>query len=83
MCKKVSLSKTKRAQIMILHKEGFSQWKICKKVSCSKTVVYQVIARFLNVGLYHDKKMSGRLRKTSPRDDNFILDLANSCWVFS
>ena len=34
--------------------------------------VYQAIARFQYFGLYHDKKRSGRPRKTSPCDDNLI-----------
>ena len=39
-------------------------------------VFYQVIARFQNFGLYHNKKRSGRLRKTSPHDDNLIRQVA-------
>ena len=72
MDKKASLSETKRAQIVILPKEKFSQRKICKKVSRSKTAVHPVIARFQNFELYHDKKRSGRPRKRSPRDENLI-----------
>ena len=68
MSKKANLSKNKKAQIAILQKEGFTQRKICKKVSYSKTAVHQVVARFQNFGLYHDKKRIGRLRKTSPCD---------------
>ena len=61
MDKKASLSKTKKAQIVILHKEGFS----FKKVYCSKTAVYQATAKFQNFGLYHDKKKNGRPREAS------------------
>ena len=71
MGKKASLSKTKRAQIVILRKEEFSQKKICKKIF-TKTAVYQKIARFQNFGLYSGKKRSRKPRKTSPCDDNFI-----------
>ena len=46
MGKKASLSKNKRAKIVILNKERFSQRKIYKKVFCIKTAVYQAIARF-------------------------------------
>ena len=63
MDKKASLPKNKRAKIVILHKEGFPQRKICKKVFCIKTAVYQVIARFQIFGLHHDKKKSERTRK--------------------
>ena len=56
MDKKASLSETKRAQIVILDKEGFSQRKIYKEVFGNKTAVHQTIATFQNFGFYHDKK---------------------------
>ena len=46
MDKKASLSETKRAQIVILDKEGFSQRKIYKEVFCNKTAVYQAMLHF-------------------------------------
>ena len=55
MAKKAGLSKTKRAQIVILQTEEFCRRKISKKVSCSKTASHQAISRFQNVGLYHGK----------------------------
>ena len=76
MGKKASLSQTKRAQIVILRKEGLFKRKICIKVTLSNTAVYQAIARFQNFGLYHDKKRSGRPRKTSSLDDNLIWQIA-------
>ena len=56
MGKKASLSKTKKTLIVILHKEEFSQRKICKKVLCSKTAVYQAIATFQNFVFCMTKK---------------------------
>ena len=76
MGNKGSLFETKKAQIVILHKEGFSQRKICNKVFFSKMTVHQASPRFQNVGLYYDKKRSGRLRKTSLCDNNFIWQIA-------
>ena len=70
MGKKPSLSKTKRAQIVILLEEEFSQRKICKKLSCSTVAFYQAIARFQNFRLYHDKKKSESAKKTSSLDNN-------------
>ena len=69
MGKKGILSETKKVEIIILHKEPFFQRKICKKTYCSKMAIHQAIARFQNFGLYHDKKRSGRARKTSSCDD--------------
>ena len=40
MEKKASLCETKKAQIVILRKYGFSERQICKKVSCSKMIVH-------------------------------------------
>ena len=37
---------------------------------------HQAIARFENFALYHDKKRSGRSRKTSSLDDNLIPQIA-------
>ena len=39
MGKKASMSETKRAQIIISHKEGLSERKICKKLACNETAV--------------------------------------------
>ena len=75
MGQKASFSKTKTAQVIILHKKRFSLSKICKKVSCSKMTVHQTFTRFQNFGLYHDKKRIGRPRKTNPCDDNFIWQI--------
>ena len=63
MGEKVSLPESKKPQIVILHKDEFSERKNCRKVACSKTVVNQVIARFRNFGLYQDKKRRGRQKK--------------------
>ena len=63
MGKKLGLSETKKAQIVILHKEGFTQKKICKKVSCNKTVVHQAIARFKNFG--QEKEWKAKKSKPS------------------
>ena len=75
MDKKASLSETKKTQIVIWHKKGFSQRKICKQVFCSKTAVHQAIATFQNFGFYHDKKKEWKAKKTSARDDNWIQEI--------
>jgi transposase len=72
MGKKASLSDVQRAQIVTLHKEGYSERKIAVKICCSKTAVHTAISKFENEGSYSDKKRTGRPRKTTKRDDNLM-----------
>ena len=74
--KKPSFSKTKRAQIVILHEERFSQRNICKKLSYSRVAFYEAIARFQNFRFYHDKKRNEIAKKKSPFDNNLIRRIA-------
>ena len=92
MGKKSSLSETKRAQIVVLSEEGYSEREISAKMQCSKTAVHTALKNFNNYGSYKDLKRSGRPKKTSPRDDLTIKRIAvnkffeeNSCcaaWKF-
>ena len=50
---------------MALHKEGYSERSISKRVKHSKNAVHKS-------GTYSDAKRSGRPRKTIPRDDHVI-----------
>lgn len=72
MGKKASLSEVQRAQVVTLHKEGYSERSISERVGCSKTAVHQAVAKFQMEGTYTDAKRPGRPRKTSPRDDHMI-----------
>ena len=69
---KKSLTEVKRAQIVILHKEGVSERQIAERLSVSKTGVHQTITKHVSEGIFCDRKRSGRPRKTSIRDDNLI-----------
>ena len=65
MGKKSSLFETKRSQIVVFTKEGYSERKISAKIGCSKTAVHLAIANFYNYGSYKDLNRSGRPMKTS------------------
>lgn len=70
------MSEIQRAQILILHKEGLLERKICNKVSYSKMAVHQAIIKFKNSGIYTNKKQSSRPQKMTCHDDNFIWQIA-------
>lgn len=76
MGKKSSLSENKRAKIVTLFNEGYSERQISVKVSCSKTAVHTAIVNFKTSGSFRDKKRCGRPRKTSLRDDHLIKRIA-------
>ena len=58
-----------RAQIMALHKEGYSERSISERVKCSKNAVHNAVVKFQKSGTYSDAKRSG---KNTPRDDRVI-----------
>ena len=72
MGKKSSLSDVRRAQIVALHNEGYSERSISERVGCSKNAVHNAVVKFRKSGTYSDAKRSGRPRKTTPRDDHVI-----------
>ena len=71
-----SLSENKRAKIVTLCNEGYSERQISVKVSCCKTAVHTAIVNFKTSGSFRDKKRCGRPRKTSLRDDHLIKRIA-------
>lgn len=72
MGKKPSLSEAQRAQIVLLHDEGYSQRQISIRMSCSKTAVHNAIRKYEQNGHYSDMKRSGRPRASTNRDDNMM-----------
>ena len=72
MAKNSPLSEVLRAQIVALHKEGYSERLISQKIKCSKNAVHNAIVKFRITGTYSTAKKSGRPRKTTPRDDLMI-----------
>ena len=57
---------------MLLQDEGYSERHISLRMSWSKTAVNNAIRKFEHDSQYSDKKKSGRLRKTTCRDDNIM-----------
>lgn len=76
MGKNPSLKPEKRAQIVLLKEEGYSEREISQKLVCSKTAVHQALVKFQASGQYCDDSRSGRPRKTTPRDDHAIRRIA-------
>ena len=72
MGKNVPLSEVQRAQIVTLHKEGYSERLISEKMKCGKSAVHNAVVKFQNTGSYSTRKKSGRPRKTTSRDDPVI-----------
>ena len=69
MGKKSTLSDVERAQIMALHKKGYSERSISERVKRSKNAIQNAVVKFQKSGTYSDAKRSGRPQKTTPRDD--------------
>ena len=76
MGKNVPLSEVQRAQIVALHKEGYSERLISEKMKCSKSAVHNAEVTFQNTGSYLTGKKSARPRKSTPRDDHVIRRIA-------
>ena len=72
MGKNVPLSEVQRAQIVALHKEGYSEQLISEKMKCSKSAVYNAVVKFQNTGSYSTGKKSGRPQKNTTRDGPVI-----------
>ena len=58
-----------RAQIVTIYGEGYTNRGIATKLHCSKTGVNNAIMKFSADGTFHNMKMFGRPRKTTPRED--------------
>ena len=72
MGKKSTLSDVEHAQIMALHKEGYSERSNSERVKHIKNAVHNAVVKFQKSGTYSDAKRSDRPRKTTPRDDHVI-----------
>ena len=76
MGKKSSLSENKRAKIVTLFNEGYSERQISVKVSCCKKAVNNANVNFNTSGSFRDNNRCGRTRKTILRDDHLIKRIA-------
>ena len=74
--KKSFFSQVQRAQIFTLHKEGYSERKICVKLHFNKIAVHSAIENVQNYDTFSDMGKSERLRKTSIRDNYMMKHIA-------
>ena len=58
--------------IIVLHKEGYSQVNIAKCVNCSRASVQKIVKKYNETGDVVDKKKSGRPKKLSLCDEQFL-----------
>ena len=61
-----------RNRIIVLHEEGYSQVYIAKRVNCSRVSVQKIEKIYNETGDVADKKKSGRPKKLSQRDEQFL-----------
>ena len=57
---KSSLTEVRKAQIVTLHGEGYTERDTTDKLCCPKTAVHNAIVKFNVYGTFHDRKRSGR-----------------------
>ena len=69
-------SSEKRAQILILRKEGYSLREIAAKMGCTAMGVQKTLKRIDQRGDFASQMRSGRPPVTSPRTDNVIHRMA-------
>ena len=74
-----SLTDVRRAQIVTLHRERYTERDIAAKLRCPKTSVHNVINKFNVDGTFHDRERSGRSGKTTPREDRLMRHIL-MCW---
>ena len=61
-----------RDRIIVLHEECYSQVNIAKCVNCSRAPVQKIVQKYNETGDVVDKKKSGRPKKLSLRDEQFL-----------
>jgi transposase len=76
MAKGVNIPTEERAKIVAMHDLGYPLSKIGEKVHRSKASVYNVVKTYRKTGNMHPKLRGGSKRKTTPRADRKIVNLA-------
>ena len=69
---KKQLSEIKRAQLVALSGEGYSQVEIARKMECSRKGVQTTIKRFKETKSFKNRKGQGRKKSTSAREDRSL-----------
>lgn len=72
----MSLSTETVASIVALIDDGRSQIYVANRFGVSRSTVQRVYTRFMETGVYTRRPGTGPHRKTTRRDDNFVVSLA-------
>ena len=68
--KQSSLTEVRRAQIVSLHGERYTERDTADNLRCSNTAVLNAVVKFNADAAFHVRKRSGRPRKTTLREDH-------------
>ncbi|XP_029652759.1 uncharacterized protein LOC115225894 [Octopus sinensis] len=71
-CERRLVSCDEKQRIVCLHQEGESNSEIATTVGRSRSIMQQIVARFKSSESTDAKPQTGRLRKTSPRQDRIM-----------
>ena len=69
---KKQLSEIKRAQIVALSGEGYSQVEIARKMECSRKGVQTMIKRYKETKSFKNRKGQGHRKSTTAREDRSL-----------
>ena len=85
MAPKKQLSEIKRAQIVALSGEGYSQVEIAWNMECSRKGLQTTIKRYKETKPFKDRKEQGRKKSTTTREDRSLqrASLADKRKIFS
>lgn len=73
MVRRPGLSKNDRYIALGLLQAGTSAAAVSRRLGCHERTIHRLQARFRETGSTDDKARSGRPRKTTPREDRFIV----------
>ena len=62
-----------RGKVVALSEEGYSQREIAARVGCSQRSVSGILKKHEETGSVRDKRIPGRLRKTTSREDSILV----------
>lgn len=70
---KPRISLEDRGKIVVLAEEGYSQRQIASRAHCSQRAVSGILEKHRNTGSVKDKRIPGRRRKTTSREDSIMV----------
>lgn len=78
MALKPRITLEKRGKIVVLAEEGYSQRQIATRIGCSQRSVSGILKKHKDGGCIRDKKIPGRNRKTTRREDSIVVRKSKS-----